>query len=105
MDVCGWCRWLCSVFRKHPEVRSSMYLEGASTGWGAKYGSGLYDANDLTAVYTERYEDALRKAVLKVKVSCPWCSHCLAVRAHPFVSLPTVINTTGWWCAQFETIV
>jgi hypothetical protein len=59
---------------------------------GAKYDSGLYDANDLASAYIEGYDDALHKAVLKVKVSCPWCSHCLVVTAHQFVSLPTVIR-------------
>jgi hypothetical protein len=72
---------------------------------GAKYDSGLYDANDLAAAYTEGYDAALHQMVLKVKVSCPWCSHCLAVATHPFVNLPTVISTTGWWCAKCETIV
>jgi hypothetical protein len=71
----------------------------------AKYDSGLYDADDLAAAYTEGHDDAFRQIVLKVQVSCPSCSHCLAVRAHPLVNLLTVISTTGWWCPHCETIV
>jgi hypothetical protein len=41
---------------------------------GAKYDSGLYDANDLDAAYMEGYDDAIHKVMLKVKVCCPWCS-------------------------------
>src|SRR6266567_194861 len=50
---------------------------------GAKYDSSLYDANDLDAAYMEGYDDAIHKVMLKVKVCCPWCSDCLAVRATP----------------------
>lgn len=72
---------------------------------GAKYASGLFDANDLAAAYNEGYHDAFQKVVLEVKVRCPWCSNCLAVTTHPLLNLPTVIHTTWRWCAQCDTFV
>ena len=72
---------------------------------GTKYDRGLYDGNDLIAAYNEGYDDALRKLVLEVRVSCPWCATQLAITKHPFLNLPADILSNTRWCAQCETTV
>ncbi len=56
----------CFRFQAVPRGEGEEAFGRSKRSIGAKYASGLYDANDLAAAYNEGYNAAFQKVVLEV---------------------------------------